>query len=144
MEKFVFNVSDLLKLTNTKSITLYKSNKAMNNPNEVIDVNKDDNFIISLDTDYGIANFKKVMEELLLPYLQILDKSDALQNLRVETVTNTFGLKTNAIISAYSINSLNSSVGIHQFNEILKAFNDLDTNYNTKNQIKNSLHENLK
>ena len=144
MGKYVFNVSDLLKLTNTKSITLYTSNNAMNTKSEVLEVNKDDNFIISLDTDYGIANFKKVMEELLLPYLQTLDRSDVLQNLRVETVNNSFGLKTNAIISAYSISSLNTSVGIHQFDKLLKAFNNLDTNYNTKNRIKNSLFENLK
>lgn len=144
MGKFTFNVSNLLKQANINEITLYTSDSAINNPDQVEVVNQNSDFTISLDTNYGIANFKRVMEQVILPLLQSYDNSNMTENLRVETVNNLFGLKTNSIVSAYSLKALNSPVAIHQFNSLLSAFNSLDSNIQTEGKIKNSYGEELK
>jgi vacuolar-type H+-ATPase subunit I/STV1 len=144
MSKFTFNVSNLLKQANIDEIVLFTSDSAINNPDQVEIVNQNSDFIVSLDTNYGIANFKRIMEQIILPLLQSYDSSNMTENLRVETVNNLFGLKTNSIISAYSLKSLNSPVAIHQFNSLLSAFNSLDSNIQTEGKIKNAYGEELK
>ncbi len=144
MSKFIFDVGALLKQANIDEIVLFTSDSAINNPDQVEVVDQNSDFTISLDTNYGIANFKRVMEQVILPLLQSYDNSNMTENLRVETVNNLFGLKTNSIISAYSLKTLNSPVAIHQFNSLLSAFNSLDSNIQTEGKIKNSYGEELK
>lgn len=142
MSKYIFDVGNILKQAGMNKITLYKDSDSKYNL-ETITVTQEDNYIVDLTTDYGIANFKKLMEEAVLPLLQQLDNSNVIKNLRVETITNQYGLKTNAIVSAYELKRLNSSIAIEQFNQLIDAFNNIDRNVLTANKIQNAYGEPL-
>jgi hypothetical protein len=142
MSKYIFDVGNILKQAGMNKITLYKDSDSKYNL-ETITVTPEDNYIVDLTTDYGIANFKKLMEEAVLPLLQQLDNSNVIKNLRVETITNQYGLKTNAIVSAYELKRLNSSIAIEQFNQLIDAFNNIDRNVLTANKIQNAYGEPL-
>lgn len=156
-----FNVNELINQVNLllppkeriKNFAVYMTNDARNiNLSNVKTSNKDvrivneddvDQTIISLNTDYGIANFKRLMEEILLPALKT--KSSVLaDSLRVQSVYTSFGLRGNAITSSFPLSSITNPVMQNKALQLLKAFNDLDINSETKGLIKNNNGKNLK
>ena len=111
--------------------------KTSNKDVRIVNADDVDQTIISLNTDYGIANFKRLMEEILLPALKT--KSSVLaDSLRVQSVYTSFGLRGNAITSSFPLSSITNPVMQNKALQLLKAFNDLDINSETKGLIKNN------
>jgi len=107
---------------------------------KTVKANDAEDTIISLNTNYGIANFKKLMEEVLLPILQ--RKSNILlDSLRIQEITNILGVRTAAITSSFNLSDLNNPVAKDKAQNLIKTFNDLDVSDDTKNLIKNSKNE---
>lgn len=147
MNKYVFNVGQLLKVAqsigaNVNSVTLYTDNKAVNDDAFTEVVTQDSDFNVSLDTDYGVANFKVLMEEVMLPILNKV--SDVGSLLRTETLKNVFGLLSTTIVSMHQLKYLNNPISIGRFQELLNKFNELDENINSRNRIQNTFGENLR
>ena len=141
MGKYTFDLSSLLKLANKQSVKMNLNDNAMNDSKEIKEFGIDSNFTISLDSDYGIANFKIIMEELMLPILQANSKMGKF--LRIEQMNNAFGLRTNTIVSDNQLKYLNNPISISKFQEILSTFNSLDENIKSKGIIKNIFGESL-
>lgn len=141
MGKYTFDLSSLLKLSNKQSIEMNLNDNAMNDSKEIKEFGVNDNFIISLDSDYGIANFKIAMEKLMLPVLQANSKMGKF--LRIEQMNNAFGLRTDTIVSDNQLKYLNNPISISKFQEILTNFNSLDENIKSKGIIKNAFGESL-
>lgn len=130
---FKFSVQELLKQSGDNSIQLYGDDNAKTEPvnkenNFVVKVNKDsgEDFIIDLTTDYGIANFKRMMENLVLPILQSSKKAELGKMLRTKSVKNPYGLFTSQIVSTFGLSSLDSDVNIEKYQELLNYFNEVD------------------
>lgn len=87
--------------------------------------------IIDLSTDYGIANFKMVMEKVITPLLQS-DDIDFANRLRMKTVRNSNGIFSNQIVIGDGVNRLNNDFAINKFQEILSEFDDIDRSSKTK------------
>lgn len=99
--------------------------------------------IITLDTNYGIANFKKAMEDVLLPMLQT--KSNVLIDaLKVQSTPNILGIRGNAITSTIPLTGLVGTIAQVRAQKLMKAFDDLDINADTRSMIKNSNGNTLK
>ncbi|MDA3856264.1 MAG: hypothetical protein PF569_08455 [Candidatus Woesearchaeota archaeon] len=94
--------------------------------------------IIDLYTDTGIANFKVIMEELLLPILKNSSRSSLGSFLKTSTVKNYLGQFTSQIIPTFKISDLNSPQNLDRFEELLNSFNDVDKVIEPKNRIFNS------
>lgn len=140
-----FNVKELMKLAGVNEIWLYTSDDARtsipntNSPDAVL-VKIDDNTnpIVTLNTNYGIANFKKICEELLLPILQEKGSSILTDYLKVESMNNIFGIRGTAITSTFSLSDLNNPVSIEKFQKLIIAFNNLDVKSNVQGVLKNN------
>jgi len=156
--KLTFNVTSLIKQLNDynreakkdviKNYLVYTSDEAWSNDNVSNfskKVNEEDaeDTIITLDTNYGIANFKRLMEDILLPLLQ-KNSNILLDSLKIQEVKNIFGLRTSGIVSTFSLGELNNAVVRDKAQKLIKAFNDLDNNSSTKNLVKNSANELLR
>lgn len=145
-----FNVNSLLELAGVKEITLYTSDDARNTASarksdmKVVKATDAEPTIITLDTNYGIANFKQLMEKVLLPILKKYDKSVLSRSLKTESMANVFGIRGNQITSTFSLKNLNTSVSIRQFQELLTAFDLLDTKSGATGKITNSSGDVLK
>lgn len=153
-----FSARDMIKLANSKLSDGYKikdfiiyTNDDARLLSEITDkskyikkVNEDDkeDTIISLDTDYGIANFKRMMEMVLLPIIQ--NSSDGVTDLYVKSVWNLFGLRGEAIISKFQLSSITDPVSLDLAQNLLYKFNNLDVNFSNKNIIKNTSGEIIK
>ena len=150
-DKFRFNVDKLLKLAGLDSIILYKSNQAKNlsigeidkNPDLFkdsvikIDSNTESNFVVDLKSDYGIANFKVIMEKLIFPILQ-KSESPISRTLKLGSVKNAFGLWTTQIMSTFPISDLNSPINLDKFQQLLSDFNKIDSHTKEEFKIKNA------
>ena len=146
-EDLTFNVNELLKLSGIKSINLYTSDEARSKVDgNTVTVSQDDTTptIIRLDTNYGMANFKKLTEEVLLPILQKGENNPLLSSLKVETVTNILGLRGTAITSTHSLRNLNNAVSAKKFQELVVAFNNIDIKSEVAGKLKNSEGKTLK
>ena len=139
-----FSVKNLLSLSNKSEIRLYTSDDA-----RTIEKNKDtsntvlvkategEDFIVSLDTNYGIANFKKIMEELILPTVQ--SQGTVLANsLKVESVRNAFGIRGNAITSTFPLGDMRSPVSVDKFQKLVIEFNNLDIKSGIAGKLRNT------
>lgn len=128
-----FNVQDLLKLAGLKKVTLYTDDSSKSYPKNTNDVNYvkvvnvDDNepFIVSLNSDYGIANFKVLMDKVIFKILEDSD-SKLSDSLRLMKVKNAYGLFTTQIVPSFPISQLNSPVNADKFQTLLNEFNDVD------------------
>jgi hypothetical protein len=114
----------------TDNEAMYKSEKvalALNYA-KVVDMNSEENFIVSLDTAYGIANFKKLMEIVMLPYLQESTKASGVlvDSLKVETRANVFGIRGNVITSTFPLGQLSNPINAEKFKKLVTEFNNLD------------------
>ena len=150
-KKLTFNVNQLLQLAGIPSIELYTSDDArieskLKDKTDVKTVNANDTTptIISLDTNYGIANFKKLTEQVLLPIIQKNDTSSLAKSLKVESVYTALGIRGNAITSTHALKNLNNPISIKQFQELLTAFDMLDVKSGVTNKLTNSNGDNLK
>ena len=146
-----FNIKELMKLSGVNEISLYTSDDARNivpgsTSKDIVLVKLDDdtNPIVSLDTNYGIANFKKITEELLLPILQKSKNNVLTDSFKVETMTNILGIRGNAITSTFSLSSLDNPVSIEKFQELLIEFNNLDVQSEVTGLLKNSEGKTIK
>lgn len=142
-----FNATELLRTLGVegKELLLYTSDDARTieqipENSKVVKMTDTEDTIISLNTNYGIANFKKLMEEVLLPILQ--KKSNILlDSFRIQEITNILGVRTAAITSSFALSDLNNPVAKDKAQNLIKAFNELDIANDTKNLIKNSNKE---
>ena len=140
-----FNVKDLMRLAGTDSFVIFDSDRSKDfvEVNTKVELSDNTNPIIYLDSSYNIANFKKIMEELILPILQKYDLSDFSNHLRIETALNNFGNKGTSIVSTFPLKDMTNFVNITQFQKLINSFNLLDTNVKTKGLIKNSIGKEL-
>lgn len=155
LDDYSFNVSNLLRAVNAtlgkdmqiKKFAVYQSDDARNvlpgevsnSVSEIKYITPDDveDTIISTTTDYGIANFKRLMEEILLPLLQ--SKSNIItDSFGIQSVFNVLGIKGNSIVSAFPLGDVSNPVVADKAKKLLKAFNDLDISDDTAGMIKNS------
>lgn len=147
-----FNVGSLLKQAGIEKVMMYNSNFAknysigkLNNNNlpeniaaNITIVNSNDNFNIDLTTDFGIANFKILMEEVLFDLLLKSETSKLNKYLRLSTVKNPYNLFSNQIIPNFPINKLNSPVNAAKFKELIDAFTNVDLDIEKSLKIKNN------
>ena len=140
-----------MKLSGVNEISLYTSDDARNivpgsTSKDIVLVKLDDdtNPIVSLDTNYGIANFKKITEELLLPILQKSKNNVLTDSFKVETMTNILGIRGNAITSTFPLSSLDNPVSIEKFQRLLIEFNNLDVQSEVTGLLKNSEGKTIK
>ncbi|MGV8961973.1 MAG: hypothetical protein ACOH2V_01150 [Candidatus Saccharimonadaceae bacterium] len=139
---YKFNVQDLLIQAGEDSIVLYNSDNAKMTPigdnnNSTVTVTKgSENFIVDLTTDFGIANFKRIMEQLILPILQRSKKANLGSQLRTKSVRNPFGLYTTQIAAVFGLSSLDSEVNLAKYQELLNDFNEVDFKIEDENKIK--------
>ena len=144
-----FNVQELLSLAGMKKITLYTDNSAKSYPKNTNDVNytklvnvdDDSPFIVSLNTDYGIANFKLLMDKVIFKILEDSD-SNLSDSLRLTKVKNAYGLFITQIVPSFPISQLNSPVNADKFQTLLNDFNDVDRK--SRKIIKNASGKSLK
>lgn len=157
-DHLTFNVTELMRMLNAiyldtdkeilEDFIVYTSDEARNHneiKNHSVKVNSSDteDTIIDLKTNYGIANFKKMMEDIILPILQT--KSNILtDSFRVQSIWNVLGVRGSAITSTFPLSSLNSAVAKDKSQKLTKAFNNLDVEGETKEMIKNSRNEPMK
>lgn len=158
-EHLTFNVTDLLRKYNSlaeennvpkiNEFSIYTSDEARDSNkigenSKIIKEGDTEDTIINLRSNYGIANFKILMENILLPMLQW--KSNVLlDSLRVEGgIYNILGVKTNGITSTFSLSSINNAVAKDKSQKLTKAFNELDITNSTKELVLNSDGDRLK
>lgn len=153
ISSFRFNAKDLLTLAGESQIILNTSNKAkyesvgniksfrslpsINQSTIVIDKNSED-FIVDLTTDYGVANFKILMEQVILKILDKSNRSNLAKSLRLMTVKNSLGLPGVQITSTFGISNLNLPINAEKFQELLAEFNDVDKLVENEFKIKNA------
>lgn len=142
-KKLTFNVKPLLKQAGLNKITLFTSDRAkVYKDNElrsakknsmasseftkVITTNGEDDMIIDLTTDFGIANFKILVEQVLLPILQKSNTNGLGQLLTVKSVRNHFGNYSTQLVPIFGLSTLNNAVSIENFSKVINEFNSVD------------------
>jgi hypothetical protein len=129
MDKYKFNIKDILINSGKDRATLYSDDSAkqfpIGNNNSTITINKGSDFNIDLTSDRGIANFKLMMENLVLPIIQKDSRIGDI--LKLKSVRNSLGLFGNQIVSEYNLNDLKSESGYARYQEAISAFNDIDS-----------------
>ena len=137
-----FTVKDLLREAGLKKITLYTSDKAkvysdtelgkskgtnliLSDYAKVITVDGNEDMVIDLTTDHGIANFKIIAEQVLLP---ILKKNNAsLGNLlTLRSIKNHLGTSSTQIVPTFGLSNLNNAVSAENFSKSVNAMNEID------------------
>ena len=165
LDKYSFNVTDLLRTANSvmkepgakidpiPEIYIYTNDNAWkvkeedfkNKPDGIKLVKLDDteDTVINLKTNHGIASFKKIMETLILPILQ--DKSSEFaDSLKVQLRGNVLGLKGGMIMSTHSLGNMANPVSRDKAQKLIRSFNLLDTDLETKGLVKNDIGIELK
>lgn len=138
---YKFNTQDLLKQSGLSSITLYTSDDAKVTPigpNNLATINvtkESENMQVDLTSDFGIANFKRLMEQIILPIMQRSQKTNLGNQLRTKSVRNPFGLYTTQITALFGLSSLDSEVNLTKYQELLNDFNEVDMKIEKENRI---------
>ena len=127
--KFRFDIKDILESSGKDKIILYIDDSAKLFPTtnsslaNNITITKGNSFDIDLTSDAGIANFKLIMENLVLPMLS--NSSSKLGSiLKLRSVKNSLGLIGNQIVSEYNLNDLKTESGYAKYKEAISAFNE--------------------
>ena len=156
--KLTFNVNELLRQTKLKigeldnkpeTIEMYTSNDARSSSlnssaNKVIvSSDSDSNFIVSLDTNYGIANFKRLMEQIILPYLQRNSNRTLVESLKVEARNNIFGIRGDVITSTFPLGQMSNPINAARFKDLTTEFNALDLSSNSIPKIQDFQQKDL-
>lgn len=131
------NIQNYMRRAGINKLTLYTDDDAFkyedNNPfTRVLTVDEkiseDDTFNINLNTNYGIANFKVLMDKVMVNLL-IADKSSKIKDLlRVELINNLFGLKGASIVPSFNISEKAIPAIAEKGMLLSKLFNTLDSN----------------
>ena len=129
-------VSDLLKIAGIDKVILY-TDEAKNNSEYdemgklnpgYLEVNQNSDMIVDLATDSGIANFKKLMEEVIFEILKKSEyKNEFIDSLRLQSLKNPYGLMTTQIVSSFNLSQLNNPINVEKFQNLLADFNSLDS-----------------
>ena len=129
-------VSDLLKIAGIDKVILY-TDEAKNNSEYdemgklnpgYLEVNQNSDMIVDLATDAGIANFKKLMEEVIFEILKKSEyKNEFIDSLRLQSLKNPYGLTTTQIVSSFNLSQLNNPINVEKFQNLLADFNSLDS-----------------
>jgi hypothetical protein len=85
-----------------------------------------EDFIIDLTTDTGIANFKVMVEDILLPALELSNKTAISELISLKGLKSAFNLFGLQLAPTYGISSLNNPVSIENFLKLVGEFNKLD------------------
>ncbi len=141
-------------MADASSVTFYTSNSAKyyttgetkqfknidGVKDSIIDItpNSEGDFVIDLTTDFGVANFKILMEEVILKILQKSTTSDLAQSLKLTTVKSPMGLLTTQITSTFNISSLNSPINMEKYQTLLTSFNEVDRKVKNELKVHNS------
>lgn len=145
--EFSFRVQDLMRLAGVQTYQVNISNEAKNGINKnglkanVRTVSLGDTSfdpIISFDSAYNIAQYKQIMEDLVLPILQKISSNGFTDSLKVETVMTPFNTRGSSIVSTFPLKQLNNPVFVAQFQKLVNAFDFLDAREDTRGLIKNS------
>lgn len=147
ISKFRFSVKQLLQIAKdanagVNSVVLFRNNLAKEFSNgEVktykdtskvaehvitVNLNSDEDFIVDLTSDYGIANFKILMEEVIFKILKTSKTSSLANTLKLSLVKNAMNIPGNQIVSTFNISELNSPINMEKYQELLTNFNDVD------------------
>lgn len=147
MLDFNFNVKELMRMANKTTFSMYTSSEAKDNfykdkYTQIIDLDDDSNPILTLSSMEGVANFKNMFEQLLLPILQSNLKENNF--LKIDSVLSQFGNKMTIIAPTVPLSSSNVPTLVEQFQKVLTTFDNLDRSSEIKFQIKNSTGEYIK
>lgn len=147
MLDFNFNVKELMRMSNKTTFSMYTSPEAKDNfykdkYTQIIDLDDDSNPILTLSSMEGVANFKNMFEQLLLPILQSNLKENNF--LKLDSVLSQFGNKMTVIAPTVPLSSSNVPTLVEQFQKVLTTFDNLDRSSEIKFQIKNSTGEYIK
>jgi hypothetical protein len=152
---FKFSVKSLLNMAGLDKIVLYnsdlgkvysKSDLAEANKAKVpeiseinITVYKDsgEDYMVDLTTDHGIANFKKIMEQVMFSALEKSERTELGKILTLRNMKNQFSEFGNQIAPTFGISSLNNPVSIENFMKLLNEFNDIDKKIEPKFKVTN-------
>lgn len=127
VDKMLFYTSDAAKLYSIGELKGF-AKTSLNIDNTIL-LNADDStdFVIDLTTDYGIANFKILMETVILELLKKSKKSDLSNSLRLSSVKGNFGNSSNQIVSTFNISDMKSPINIQKFQALISSFNEVDS-----------------
>lgn len=134
-------VQDLLKAAGEEEIVLYSDNGAkvyskedarqrskyeVAETTEKITIHDAEDKIIDLTTDFGIANYKIIVEQLMLPILQKSKSTEFGKLLTLRSIKNGLGTFSQQITPVHGLSSLNNAVSIENFAKTINEFNKLD------------------
>ena len=147
ISKFRFSVKQLLQIAKdanagVNSVVLFRNNSAKEFSNGdvktykdtskvaehviTVSLNSDEDFTVDLTSDYGIANFKILMEEVIFKILKTSKTSSLANTLKLSLVKNAMNIPGNQIVSTFNISELNSPINMEKYQELLTNFNDVD------------------
>ena len=109
----------------------------------IVSSDSDSNFIVSLDTNYGIANFKRLMEQIILPYLQRNSNRTLVESLKVEARNNIFGIRGDVITSTFPLGQMSNPINAARFKDLTTEFNALDLSSNSIPKIQDFQQKDL-
>ena len=122
----VFYTSDEAKLNSAGDLRrAQKLNLNLGNRVTKVTPTSED-FIIDLTTDTGIANFKVMVEDILLPALELSNKTAISELVSLKGLKSAFNLFGLQLAPTYGISSLNNPVSIENFLKLVGEFNKLD------------------
>lgn len=143
LSNYQISVQKLLKQVGEENFEVYVGNDAKIDPIgkstggvKIIKANTGEDYIINLTTDFGIATYKKMMEEIIFPILRKSKSSNLGSLLRTRTLRNPYGLLTSQITATFGISSLDSSTNVTKYQDLLYNFNQVDFKIEQEYKIK--------
>jgi hypothetical protein len=100
-----------------------------------VEQSSDSDMIIDLTSDYGVANFKIMMEQVLFNVLEKSETSDLTDTITLKSITNPLGLYGTQIAPTYGISTLNNPISIENFLKLLNEFNKIDSSIEPSNKV---------
>ena len=100
---------------------------------------------VNLKSDIGIANFKRIMEQLVLPYIKEVGEnkeelSDFIRYTIIDSVVSPLGKRTSQISTLAGVNNNKSEATREIAEKYILSFESLDTALNNK-RLKNKNNE---
>lgn len=150
--EYSFSVKSLMELAGVDSYKVYTSYTAKDGEIEsgskqnveTIQRTVGKDAVVSLDSSYNIAQFKKLVEELILPIIQKATDNSITEKLKVESVNTPFRTLGTGIVSTFPLKELNNPVYAKNFQNLLADFDSLDNDSKTRGLFKNSYGKDLK
>jgi len=134
-----FNVNDLLEIADIDSIKLYNDKAKYSIFDESDSVSGTElvyrskllkgaaHTIVDLTSDAGIANFKKIMENIIPVILNKNEyKNNFISSLQLQTVKGPFGIRGSQLVASFNMSKLNNPINIEKFQKLINNFNELD------------------